>query len=172
VCYIAGMKHLLLAIATLTSAIALCSADTPANPIPKETRMKTKANGTFDVKMLPQPAGEKTGDAVGRFALDKQYRGDLEASSLGEMLAALTAVKGSAGYVAIEKVTGKLGGRSGTFCLQHSGLMARGEGNMSVVVIPDSGTGELTGLVGVMTIKIAPDGSHSYEFDYSVPNKS
>lgn len=165
------MKTLPLAVATLIAAIVLPGADTPSTPPTKETRMNAKATGLFDVKMLPQPAGEKTGDAIGRFVLDKQYHGDLEASSLGEMLAAMTTVKGSAGYVAIEKVTGKLGGRSGTFCLQHSGLMARGEGSTTIVVIPDSGTGELAGLVGVLTIRNAPDGSHSYEFDYSLPNK-
>jgi Protein of unknown function (DUF3224) len=88
------------------------------------------------------------------------------------MLAAIIAVKGSAGYVALEKVTGQLAGRSGTFYLQHSGLMTRGVGALTVTVIPDSGTGELTGLTGVMNIKIAADGGHSYEFEYSLPEKS
>jgi hypothetical protein len=126
----------------------------------------TKATGPFDVKMLPQSAADA---AVGRFSLDKKYHGDLEGSATGEMLAGMTAVKGSAGYVAIEKVSGSLAGRRGTFYLQHSGLMNRGAPTLSISVIPDSGTGELTGLTGTMTIVIAADGSHSYTFNYSLP---
>jgi hypothetical protein len=163
---------LIAAVALTVAVIALPDASTPtppSNPSIQKSHMNASATGSFDVKMLPQPAGEKTGDALSRFVLDKQYHGDLEAGSVGEMLAAMTAVKGSAGYVAIEKVTGKLGGRSGSFCLQHSGLMTRGEGSTSVVVIPDSGTGELTGLTGTLAIKVAKDGRHSYEFTYSLP---
>jgi hypothetical protein len=132
--------------------------------------MKTsKITGPFDVKMLPESGPDAP---VGRFALDKKYHGDLAAASTGEMLAAMTAVKGSAGYVAIEKVTGKLAGRTGTFHLQHTGVMNRGVPSLVITVVPDSGTGELTGLTGSMTIKIAADGTHSYEFEYSLPNKS
>jgi len=126
----------------------------------------TKISGAFDVKMTPASAPDA---AVGRFTLDKHYHGDLEAAATGEMLAAMTAVKGSAGYVALEKVTGKLAGRTGTFHLQHTGVMNRGVPSLSITVVPDSGTGELTGLTGTMDIKIASDGTHTYEFEYSLP---
>jgi Protein of unknown function (DUF3224) len=126
--------------------------------------MSTKATGPFDVKMTPQPASDS---GLERFTLEKQYHGELDATASGEMLAARTATQGSAGYVAIEKVTGKLGGHSGTFLLQHSGIMDRGEGKLSVTVIPDSATGELTGLTGTMNIKITAEG-HFYEFEYSL----
>lgn len=128
-----------------------------------------KASGPFDVKMTPQSAAEA---ATGRFALDKRYHGDLEATAAGEMLTAMTAVKGSAGYVAIEKVTGQLAGRTGTFHLQHRGTMDRGTPSLSITVVPDSGTGELTGLTGTMTIQVAADGAHYYTFEYSVPEKN
>jgi hypothetical protein len=124
------------------------------------------ASGTFDVKLTPQPAdGEDP--AVGRMAIDKQFHGDLEAASYGQMLTAATSVKSSAGYVAIEQVTGSLRGRSGTFVLQHSGTMTRGAPQQIVSVVPDSGTGELVGLTGTMTITIA-DGKHSYDFEYTL----
>lgn len=129
----------------------------------------TQITGRFDVKMTPASAPD---NAVGRFILDKKYHGDLEAIAAGEMLAAMTTTKGSAGYVAIEKVTGKLAGRSGTFHLQHTGIMNRGAASLTITVVPDSGTGELAGLTGTMGIKIAPDGAHYYTFDYSLPEKS
>jgi hypothetical protein len=98
----------------------------------------------------------------------KQFHGDLEGTSTGEMLSAGTSTQGSAGYVAIERVTGTLGGRSGTFILQHSGTMTRGAPQLSITVVPDSGTGQLAGLTGTMTITIV-NGKHSYEFAYEVP---
>jgi hypothetical protein len=101
-------------------------------------------------------------------SIDKQFHGDLEATSKGQMLTAGTEVQGSAGYVAIERVSGTLGGRSGTFALQHSGTMTRGEPQLSITVVPDSGTGQLVGLAGTMLITIA-DGKHSYGFDYTLP---
>ena len=124
------------------------------------------ASGTFEVKLTPQPA-DSGAPAVGRMSIDKQFHGDLEATSKGQMLAAVTSVKGSAGYVAIEQVTGSLRGRSGTFVLQHSGTMTRGAPQQIVSVVPDSGTGELVGLTGTMTITIA-DGKHSYDFEYTL----
>ncbi|MFN2476692.1 MAG: DUF3224 domain-containing protein [Chthoniobacterales bacterium] len=124
------------------------------------------AKGPFEVKLNPQ-----TTDApLGRMSIDKQFHGELEASSKGEMLAAQSAVKGSAGYVAIEQVTGSLHGRRGTFFLQHSGTMNRSMAQLTVTVIPDSGTDELEGLAGKMTIDIA-DGKHLYDFEYSLPEK-
>jgi hypothetical protein len=129
--------------------------------------MTTQANGTFEVKMDPQ-VDDKVGDpTVGRMALDKEFHGDLEATSKGQMLATMTEVPGSAGYVALERVTGTLAGRSGTFALQHSGTMSRGAAQLSVSVVPDSGTGQLVGLAGTMTISIV-DGKHFYGFEYTI----
>jgi hypothetical protein len=128
--------------------------------------MTTHASGTFEVKVTPQPADEAA-PAVGRMSLDKQFHGDLEATSKGLMLAVSTSVKGSAGYVAIEQVSGSLHGRSGTFVLQHSGTMTRGVPQMIVSVVPDSGTGQLSGLAGTMAIAVA-DGKHSYDFAYTL----
>jgi hypothetical protein len=131
--------------------------------------MTNHAHGTFEVKLIPQADGDPTENPVlGRLLIDKQFFGDLEGISKGEMLSAMTTVEGSAGYVAIEQVKGTLNGRSGTFYLQHNGIMARGEGQLTISVIPDSGTGELVGLAGTMTINIA-DGQHSYDFDYMLP---
>lgn len=124
-----------------------------------------RATGTFEVKLAPLT----TPDAVpGRMSIDKHFHGDLEATSQGEMLMVGTAVKGSAGYVAIERVDGTLHGRAGTFVLQHNATMTRGAGELNVIVVPDSGTGELVGLSGRMNINIAADGGHSYEFDYEL----
>jgi hypothetical protein len=134
----------------------------------KKPLMTTHASGTFDVKMTPQTADDKgAASAVGRFSLDKQFHGDLAGTSKGEMLAISGAVAGSAGYVAMEQVTGTLNGRTGTFALQHTGTMTRGAAQLSINVVPDSGTGELTGLSGKMDIKIA-EGKHFYEFDYTL----
>ncbi len=126
------------------------------------------AAGPFQVKLTPQPAADTAEEqALGRMTIDKQFHGDLEATSRGQMLAAGTDVKGSAGYVAIERVTGKLGEREGSFHLQHSATMNRGAPSLSITVIPDSGTGGLVGLSGSMTIDIS-DGKHSYRFDYGL----
>jgi Protein of unknown function (DUF3224) len=134
----------------------------------KGTTVTNRASGTFEVKLSPQPLHDKIeGATLGRMSIDKQFRGDLEATSKGEMLSAMTATKGSAGYVAIEAVTGTLNGRRGTFVLQHTGSMDRATPSLSVSVVPDSGTGELTGLKGNMQINIA-EGKHSYVFEYTL----
>ena len=125
--------------------------------------MTTRASGMFDVKLNPQTPYE---ESLGRMSIDKQFHGDLEATSKGEFLSAMGSVKGSAGYVAMEKVSGTLNGRSGTFVLQHSGTMTHGASQLTVTVVPDSGTGQLVGLAGTMKIIIA-EGKHSYEFDYT-----
>jgi len=126
------------------------------------------ASGTFEVKMSPQAPEDNVGDpTVGRMSLDKQFHGDLEGSGTGQMLAAGTDVEGSGGYVAMERVNGTLHGRKGTFALQHSGTMTRGTPQLSISVVPDSGTGELVGLAGKMTINIV-DGKHFYEFEYTL----
>lgn len=130
--------------------------------------MTTRANGAFEVKLTPQAADDGTAPAgIGRMDIDKQFHGDLEATSRGVMLAARTGIPNSAGYVALERVSGTLGGRIGSFMLQHSGTMNRGAPQLVVTVIPDSGTEGLTGLTGAMMIIIA-GGKHSYEFDYTL----
>ena len=119
--------------------------------------------------MTPQAEADAAdGSTLGRMALDKAYAGDLAGIGKGAMLSALTSVQGSAGYVAIERVSGTLHGRRGSFVLQHDGLMTRGARQLSIVVVPDSGSGELAGLAGRMDIQIA-DGKHSYTFDYELP---
>jgi hypothetical protein len=122
-----------------------------------------RATGTFEVKLTPQPDESP----VGRMTVAKQFHGDLEAGSVGQMLASMSEVKGSAGYVAIEKVTGTLHGRTGSFVLQHRGVMNRGAAELSVTVVPDSGAGDLVGMKGSMNIVIEAV-KHSYEFDYTL----
>ena len=134
--------------------------------------MTTKASGTFEVKMTPQAPEEAGGSAVGRMLLDKKFHGDLAAASNGQMLAFSSSVAGSAGYVAVEQVTGVLNGHNGTFVLLHRGLMTRGAPDLSITVVPDSGTDQLTGLTGKMEIEIASDGKHSYTFEYTIDQAS
>jgi hypothetical protein len=146
---------------------AICLAVCPGytqTPVQKEKVVTTRATGTFEVKLTPQSAKD---DPVGRMSIDKQFHGELEATSKGEMLSVFTEVKGSAGYVAMERVTGTLRGHGGSFVLQHTGTMNRGEPQLSVTVVPDSGTGDLAGLTGKMEIIIA-DGKHSYVFEYTI----
>jgi hypothetical protein len=126
-----------------------------------------KASGTFAIKVSPQAPDEGDTSGVGRLLLDKEFQGDLAATSKGQMLAVGTAVESSAGYVAMEQVKGTLNGKNGSFALQHFGKMTRGTPELNVTVVPDSGTEELTGLSGKMQIIVA-DGSHSYEFEYEL----
>ncbi|MBV8665524.1 MAG: DUF3224 domain-containing protein [Burkholderiaceae bacterium] len=128
-----------------------------------------QAKGSFEVKITPQPLGHpEEGAPLGRMLVDKQFHGDLEAVGVGEMLAAGNGAKGSSGgYVAIERVTGVLQGKSGSFILQHSGTMTRGVPQLSITVVPDSGTGELAGISGSIKIDIA-EGKHFYTFDYAL----
>ena len=129
--------------------------------------MPTRASGTFEVRLSPQVDGAEAGAPLGRLLIDKRFSGDLEATSKGQMLAFRSGVEGSAGYVALEHVEGTLAGRAGSFVLQHSGTLERGAQQLSVTVVPDSGTGELSGLAGRMNIVVA-EGKHSYEFDYTL----
>ena len=132
--------------------------------------MTEYATGTFEVNLTPQPLADSEADALlGRLSVDKQFYGDLSGTSKGEMLSARTSVETSAGYVAVEKVTGTLQGKKGTFVLQHSATMNRGENQLSITVVPDSGTGELLGLTGKMTIQT--EGGHSYALEYSFSEK-
>ena len=158
----------------VAAAVAPASAQTgpPAAPVVSpvaDTLVAYHARGTFDVTITPQPADAYAdGAALGRMTLDKTFHGDLDATSRGQMLTALTSVKTSAGYVAIERVTGTLAGRRGSFVFQHSGTMDRGAQRLSLTVVPDSGTDALTGITGTMTIQIA-NGVHAYVFAYTLP---
>ena len=130
--------------------------------------MTILARGTFDVNITPQPPEDKSeGLTLGRMLIEKKFQGDLAAVSNGQMLTGMTGVKGSGAYVAIERVTGALNGRSGSFILHHLGIMERGAPRLNVTVVPDSGTEELTGLSGKMIINIA-EGKHFYEFEYTL----
>jgi hypothetical protein len=156
-----------LGMAVLTAACAACAAAPSAPPTAGAT-MK-HAMGSFDVSIKPlEPYNQSPEAELGRRSIDKQFHGQLEAVSQGEMLSAGTPTKGSAGYVAIERVTGTLDGRSGSFTLQHNATMTRGTPYLNIIVVPDSGTGQLTGLSGTMNI-IITDGKHAYDFEYSLP---
>lgn len=129
--------------------------------------MSNHATGTFEVKLTPQD--DKSGDqTMGRMKIEKQWHGDLEGTSQGQMLTGGDMTKGSAGYVAMEKIEASLKGRKGTFILQHSATMTRGEGQLTITVVPDSATGQLQGLAGKMTIKVE-NGKHFYDLEYTLP---
>lgn len=128
-----------------------------------------RAEGTFEVSMQPDGDAGKADEAdLGKMALDKQYSGDLEATARGFMLTAMTETEGSAGYVAQERVSGTLAGREGGFVLQHWGMMDRGAQELQVRIVPDSGSGELNGISGELSIRIE-DGVHYYTLDYHLP---
>ena len=150
---------------SLVCVLSLVFAQTQSQ-VKQGKPMNNRASGTFEVKLTPQDEGANA--PVGRMTIDKQFQGDLVGTSKGQMImASSSSVQNSAGYVAIEKVTGTLNGRRGSFYLQHSGTMTRGVGELTITVIPDTGTDELTGLRGKMNIIIAA-GKHSYEFEYSL----
>lgn len=135
-------------------------------PAAAEATMENEAIGTFDVKLAPSGSGDSP---IGNMSIDKTFHGDLQGTSLGQMLAFRSRVEGSAGYVAMERVTAILGGRQGSFTLQHSGLMDKGAQSLTVLVVPDSGTEGLTGLAGTMNIVVTP-GRHDYQFRYTLPD--
>lgn len=128
--------------------------------------MQGEARGTFDVALLP--IGGKD-SPIGVMSIDKTFHGDLQGSSVGQMLAFRTPVQGSAGYVAMERVTATLAGREGAFTLQHNGVMTRGVPELSVIVVPDSGSEGLLGLTGTLEITIS-DGRHDYRLQYTLPD--
>jgi hypothetical protein len=132
----------------------------------KETPMTHHAHGTFTVNVLPLTPAPAEG--LGRYSIDKQIHGDLEATTKGEMFTGGDPKQGVAGYVAIEVVTGTLNGKHGSFALQHSATMDRSGYKMTVIVVPGSGTGELKGIAGTFTIHIV-NGEHSYNFEYTLP---
>jgi hypothetical protein len=149
--------------------LLLCELSTLSLAAQKEPDMAHHATGTFDVKVTPlDPAFKFDDNAITRFSLDKQFHGDLEGVSKGEMLAGGDPKKGSGGYVAIERISGSLNGRTGSFMLQHKGTMQNGSYHMDVIVVPGSGTDQLADLDGSMQIVIK-DGKHSYEFAYTLP---
>jgi hypothetical protein len=132
-------------------------------------RMPRTANGSFTVEMKPLAEPDAAdGVSLGRMSLDKRFEGDMVATSHGTILTVLTPVKESAGYVAIERVTGTLHGRHGSFVFQHAATMTRGAHQLSITVVPDSGTGDLAGISGAFRLTIA-EGRHLYEFEYSLP---
>ncbi|MEO6023606.1 MAG: DUF3224 domain-containing protein [Burkholderiales bacterium] len=132
--------------------------------------MNYRAKGTFEVSMRPlSEADTIAGTKLARMSLDKKFSGDLVGTGKGEMLSAITDVKGSAGYVAIERVDATLNGRKGSFFFQHSGTMDRGAPQLAVTVVPDSGTEELSGITGKFSINIV-EAKHYYEFEYTLPN--
>lgn len=149
--------------ASLFVTLVLASAQTKEPTIPMH-----HARGTFDVKLAPLKLEDASDPMLARMSINKQLHGDLEGTSVGEMLSAATNTKGSAGYVAMEKVTGTLNGRGGSFVLQHNATMDRGKPSLKITVVPDSGTRELEGLTGTMNI-IIEQGKHSYEFEYTLP---
>ena len=132
--------------------------------------MALHATGTFQVQLEPQGSGDTAeGSSLGRMSIEKQFHGDLEGTAKGQMLTAVTDIKTSAGYVAIERVTGTLNGRSGSFVLQHHGIVTSASLEQSITIVPDSGSGQLTGLAGRMTVQIA-GGIHSYGLEYTLPD--
>lgn len=157
----------LLLVLSLGPGCARARSKTPG-AVQEEVMVTNRASGTFEVKLNSQAPDDEVGDtSVGRLSIDKQFHGDLEATGKGQMLTFMTDIKGSAGYVAMEQVAGTLHGLRGTFALQHSGSMARDAQELTITVVPDSGTEELVGLAGTMTIDIV-DGKHFYGFEYTL----
>jgi len=166
---IAVKRRLAATLASMSLAL-VCQFTAQAQSLTsKEALVTNHASGPFDVKVTPQD--DKSEDPLlARMTLDKQYHGDLDGTGKGQMLTAGTDVKGSGAYVAIEKVSGTLKGRTGTFVLQHSGTMTNNAPQLAITIVPDSGTGQLKGIAGKMTITIAAGGKHSYDFEYTLPN--
>jgi len=159
-------KHGCISWAVLSLVFLTLSAQPQSVPS-KEAIMTSHATGPFDVKMIPQD--DKAGDGLSRMSLDKQYHGDLEGTAKGEMLTGGVSANHSGAYVAMEKFTGTLHGLKGSFVLHHTGIMTNGKPDLTILVAPDSGTGQLAGITGKMTINVAADGKHSYDFDYALP---
>lgn len=148
--------------------VLTASAMAQTSTLRKEDAVTNHATGPFDVLVTRQD--DKSDDSnLGRFMLDKQYRGELQGTGKGQMLTAGTAVKSSGAYVAIEKFSGTLNGHAGSFVLQHSGIMTQNTPQLTITIVPDSGTDELKGIKGKMTINVAPDGKHSYDLEYTLP---
>jgi len=164
------MKQLVIFFGLILAGLTICVRAGVRDDESRHKETTMTARGTFDVKVTQQPQDDSAGGPFGRLFLDKQFHGDLNAASKGQMLAAGTAVEGSGAYVAFELVTGTLNGKRGSFILQHKGTMRKGAYNMAVTVVPDSGTDELSGIAGAMTI-IIEGGKHSYELEYTFEGK-
>jgi len=151
----------------LGMALACAGHQAPASRTNTGTEARVTARGEFEVKVVAQPADDAAGGPFGRLFLDKRFHGELDGTSKGQMMAAGTAVEGSGAYVAFELVSGTVNGKSGTFILQHRGTMQKNVPSMEVTIVPDSGTGELTGIAGTMRIVIE-GGKHFYELAYTL----
>ena len=152
-----------------SGAILFLSLLVPAATVAQEAKLSRIAKGEFTVTLKPlEFEGVDAAAKLGRMSIDKRIAGDLVATTQGQMLTTTTDVQGSAVYVAVERVTGTLDGRQGSFALHHRGVMDRGQASLSVSVVPDSGTGELAGIAGDFRI-ILEGGRHVYEFDYTLP---
>jgi hypothetical protein len=164
-------KPSFMVVAAVACAVWVCAAAAQQNSTTGAAKTM-HATGSFEIQMKAQGGGTD-GKSFPRFTSDKQFHGDLEGTSVGEMLASgppPSGPQGSGAYVALERVTGKLGGRSGSFTLQHSSSMNRGVMQQNITVVPESGTGELAGLQGKMMIRIEAGGKHFYDFDYTLPD--
>jgi len=165
---IAHVAHVALAMACLTSTAVASPARTLPHGLSREP-IVIRAAGTFEVTLTPRENDTPNeGASLGRMTIDKQFHGDLQGTSKGEMLTAMTAVKTSAVYVAVERISGTLHGKTGTFAVHHTGIMNKGDQTLTITVVPDSGTGELAGISGFMTIDVA-NGKHSYVLEYRLP---
>ncbi len=153
-------------LALLLVLIPAVHAQTPGRGVP----MSHHTTGSFEPGVKPLPADFPAAPNLGRMTLNKTLHGGIEGTGVGQMLTSMTETKGSAGYVAVETITGTVDGRKGSFSLIHLGLMERGKPSLKVTVVPDSGTGELVGLAGTFTIVIGSDGKHTYEFEYTLPS--
>jgi hypothetical protein len=164
-------RYATVAAIVIIGAAVLASQSQESKTAQKEPRMTNHASGSFEVKMMPQKPDNPVAEAANftRMSGEKQFHGDLEATSKVEMLAVSPDAKGSGVYVALERVNGTLKGRKGSFVLYHTGIMNRGVPQLSIEVVPDSGTDQLVGLTGKMMINIAKDGKHSYDFEYALP---
>lgn len=165
-CRAAGAAAALCVAAGLAAPARAQTRSPSPSPAQKGAAISGRAAGAFDVNLTPAPEDKESG--VGRMTAAKQYHGDLEGTGSGEMLSFLSAVQGSGAYVAIERVSGTLRGRTGSFMLHHVGVMTRGAPSLNIAVVPDSGTGQLAGIAGKMQIIIA-GGKHSYDFEYTLP---
>lgn len=164
-------KHFLIRLGIAVTLAAAClgfSVYSQTQSTSQKGPVTMHATGPFEVKLTPQD--DKIDPELGRMIIDKQFHGDLEATSKGQMLTGGGNPRVSAVYVAVEKVTGTLKGRKGTFILHHTGIMDQGKPDLSISVAPGSGTGELAGLAGKMNIIIAEGGKHSYDFEYTLPD--
>jgi hypothetical protein len=152
----------------LPLGLALSTLVLQAQAQQKEISMSHHAHGTFTVKV--QPLTPAPAEGLSRYSINKQIHGDLEATTVGEMFSGGDPKQGTAGYVAIETVTGTLAGKNGSFALQYFATMDQSGPKMQVIVVPGSGTGKLAGIAGTFTITIE-NGQHFYEFDYTLPQQ-